>query len=116
MVNLEKILKEVIDDARQAGIPIASNIYEKIIIDYSATKTMGMCHMLFDRYEIHISQKVLGAKRHYIKNIIAHEVLHTCFMSMHHVYPWLEYSKIMNETYNYDIRVKYSWEDIELEG
>lgn len=114
MVNLEEILTEVMNDAKNAGIPIASNIYNKIIIDTSATKTMGMCHMLFDRYEIHISQKVLKAKRKHIKNIIAHEVLHTCFMSMHHFYPWLEYSRIMNETYNYDIRVKYSWADIEL--
>ena len=65
-----------------------------------------------EKYEIHLSEDVLKANESEIKSIIAHEILHTCFLSMEHNWLWQTYQKSMNSHYGYDIQVKYSWHKI----
>ena len=52
----------------------------------------------------------------YIKDVLAHEILHTCFLCKTHDYPWNHYAKIMNDKYGYNIKKLYhSWKEIGVE-
>lgn len=112
MIDLNKMLNDIIADALNVNIPISKYLIKKIYIDKEMNNHLAECHRFFDRCEIHLFYKTLQAKPEYIKSIIAHEILHTCFLCSDHGYPWSKYSQIMNETYGYNIKVKYSWEEI----
>ena len=53
-----------------------------------------------------MSSDTLRSTEKEIKNIIAHEVLHTCFLSMDHGYPWEMYKNWMNNKLGYNIDKK----------
>lgn len=113
-MSINDLLKNVIIDASRSGIPISDKIDSVIYVDENRYDRVAACYRYpFPlKYEIHLSRDTLRASRNEIKNIIAHEVLHTCFQSMDHGYPWQKYQKIMNDTLGYDIKVKYSWHKI----
>nr|DAV02886.1 MAG TPA: Protein of unknown function DUF45 [Bacteriophage sp.] len=111
-LNLNKILEEVIEDATKADIPISKKINRQIIIDYNIEQRAGICYRNLDTYEIHLSYKTTRGKEKSIKDVVAHEVMHTCFCCMDHNFFWKHYSQIMNEKYGYNIKIKYKWSDI----
>lgn len=114
MDYLNNLLNNVIEDAINVGIPISSKIIRTIFIDKKRYDRVGACYRYRfpERYEIHLSEDVLNANENEIKSIIAHEILHTCFLSMSHDGLWQKYQKIMNNHYEYDIKIKYSWNNI----
>ena len=114
MKYIDKLLLDVINDAHSIGIPISNNIVRTIYIDKKRYDRVASCYKyaLVDMYVIHISEDTLQANENEIKNIIAHEILHTCDASMDHGYLWKKYCKLMNNHYGYDIQIKYSWNKI----
>lgn len=114
MISLNNMLNEVINDAISIGFPVPKSLERKIYIDENRYDRVGACYRYTfpERYEIHVSKDVLRAKTREIKNIIAHEVLHTCFLSMDHGHIWSMYCDRMNKKFNYNIKVKYSWHQI----
>jgi uncharacterized protein YjaZ len=114
MVDLNKMLNEVINDAIRIGFPIANSLERYVYIDKQRYDRVGACYryMFPERYEIHLSEDVVRAKITDIKNIIAHEVLHSCFLSMDHGYVWSMYKDRMNTQCKYNIQIKYSWHEI----
>lgn len=112
MLDLNKMLKNVINDAVNAGIPISENIKEEVLIDYNIETRVGACYREWNTYEIHLSYETTKGKESGIQNVLAHEVIHTCFACMPHNLLWEYYSKIMNEKYGYNIKIKYKWSDI----
>lgn len=114
MVNLEDLLQDVIIDATSIGFPICKNINKTIIIDKQRYDRVGACYRYKfpERYEIHLSEDVMKAKISVIKSIIAHEVLHTHFLTMDHNCFWEMYQQCMNEQYGYNIQTKYSWSGV----
>lgn len=114
MINLEKLLEDVINDAKRIGIPISDKIEPSIYIDKKRYDRVAACYKYpFPlKYEIHLSVDTLRADECEIKNIIAHEILHTCFLSMDHDIPWKTYCCLMNDKLGYNIKTKYSWHKI----
>ena len=114
MMDLDKLLKCVINDANSIGIPVSDKIDRTIYIDPKRYDRVAACYKYPypKKYEIHLSQDTLRANEKDIKDIIAHEVLHTCFLSMDHDFPWNIYKKSMNERLGYNIQTKYSWHNI----
>lgn len=114
MTNLDNMLEDVIKDAKSVGIPISDKIEPKVCIDKKRYDRVAACYKYpFPiKYEIHLSSDTLRATEMEIKNIVAHEVLHTCFLSMGHDIPWRIYQKTMNEQLGYNIQAKYSWHKI----
>ncbi len=107
------MLREVMNDAKNADIPIDETIDEKVYVDTGVTDRAGFCNWCFTKYEIHITDKIVNSEEKYIKDVLAHEILHTCFLGKTHDYPWLLYANIMNEKYGYHIKEKYnSWKEI----
>lgn len=111
MVNLEQMLDDVINDAISIKIPISNKIERKIYIDKNQYDRVGACYRYWlpEKYEIHLSEDTMRVPKKEIKNIIAHEVLHTCFLTMEHNFIWEKYKCLMNNQLGYNIQVKYSW-------
>lgn len=114
MTNLNNLLENIISDAVSIGFPVPSNLARDIIIDKQRYDRVGACYRYKfpERYEIHLSEATQRAKINEIKNIIAHEVLHTNFMTMEHNCFWKMYQQRMNDKLGYNIQVKYSWHKI----
>ena len=83
-MNLIEILEEVIEDATKADIPISKKINRQIVIDYNIEQRAGICYRLLDTYEIHLSYKTTRGIEISIKDVVAHEVMHTCYCCMDH--------------------------------
>jgi hypothetical protein len=114
MINLNDMLNEVIDDAIKIGFPVPETLERKIYLDKERYDRVGACYRYPcpEKYEIHLSEAVVRARIREIKNIIAHEVLHSNILSMDHGFIWSTYCNRMNTTLKYDIKIKYSWKQI----
>lgn len=110
--NINKLLNDVINDAINLGIPISQKIERKVYIDEKRYDRLGACYKYYfpPIYQIHLSQDVLKANENKIKNIIAHEVLHT--ISMEHDTRWKYYKIKMNNKLGYNIETQGSWQEI----
>ena len=114
MTYVNKLLNNVIIDALSIGIPISTKIINTIYIDEERYDRVAACYKYKfpERYEIHLSPDVLRASEYEIKNIIAHEILHTCIECMPHEGIWELYQRRMNRRLGYNIQVEYSWREI----
>ena len=114
MININDLLIDVINDAIKIGFPISDNLERKIYFDKDRFDRVGACYRYPypEKYEIHLSDYAKNAKINEIKNIIAHEVLHSSIFSMDHNYIWTLYKNMMNNKFGYNIKVKYSWKQI----
>ena len=114
MVYVNELLNNVIADALSINIPISTKIVSTVFIDEERYDRVAACYKYKfpERYEIHLSSDVLRASEYDIKNIIAHEILHTCYASMQHEGAWELYQTKMNQRLGYDIQLKYSWRKI----
>ena len=100
--EINNLLEECKNDLLGLKIPISNNIKEDVIIT-NAKKTFGNClcetHKKKDIYKkiysIKISKYVLNAKK--IKEIIYHELIHSCEECMNHGKLWQKYANIVNE-------------------
>ena len=108
-----KMLKEVIYEAKKINIPISNYIFNDVCIDYFTDSRIGYCECLCNgAYIIHISYKLLDGDNQCIKNVLAHEILHTCILCKNHLVIWKYYANIMSHTYGYNIKETMSWEDL----
>ena len=114
MVDLDKILKEVISDAAKIGFPVSNNLERKIYLDTKIYDRVGACYRypFPEKYEIHLSKPILHAQIEEIKNIVAHEVLHASLFTMDHGFIWSMYKNRMNTKMKYNIKIKYSWHEV----
>lgn len=112
--NLNHIMNDVINDAISVGFPVSIHLDRHIHIDKNTYDRVGACYRYRfpERYEIHLSEATLRARCTEIKNIIAHEVLHTHFLTMEHNLMWQMYCDLMKDKFGYNIQVKYSWHNI----
>lgn len=102
MNNTNKLLQEVIAEAKAARIPIAENIMPRVKIN-SRAKRFGQCKNIGGRFEIEVTKRLLFAEENVCKEVLAHEILHTCKGCMNHGNSWKRYAGIMNNTYGYNI-------------
>lgn len=113
--DLNIILKEVTEEARELGIPVPFNIYPQISINGRPRKRYGCCRRDGGQFVIEISQFVLQCEADKVRQVVAHEVLHTCSGCYDHGAVWKKYADMMNEAYGYNIRRTTSREEMGLE-
>lgn len=112
--HLDCILKEVIEEARELEIPVPDNISEEIIINSRPKKRFGCCRRAEGKFKIEVSKFALNCDESKIRQIIAHEVLHTCDGCYEHGNLWKKYAAKMNDTYGYNIKRVSSFEEMGL--
>ncbi len=109
--NLNTILKQVIKETQELKIPVSNNISEEVIINSRPKKRFGCCRKRENKFIIEISEFVLNCDEKIIRQILAHEILHTCRDCYDHGVVWKKYADMMNKAYGYNIKRTFSFED-----
>ena len=117
--QIEAYMKEVILQCNAAGIPISRSIHSEIQINKRAKSRFAACRkekgLSGIRFTIEVGEAILQLEDVWnIKNILAHELLHTCPGCYNHGAKWKAYASIMNQTYGYDIRTTSTYERLGL--
>lgn len=125
--ELNELLNEVICQAKALGIPVSLYINEKLIVNQRAKSRFGACKKIQNstlknqtskrensQYKIEISKALIDGPKKFIKEVLAHEILHTTPGGYNHTGNWKRYAKLMNESYGYHIRRTNSPESLGL--
>ena len=99
----DKLLQEVINEAKQINIPISSNIDSNVLINTRAKGRFGQCKRRNGKFIIELSIVFEQAEDCMAKQTLAHEVLHTCKDCFNHQTLWKSYASKMNRAYGYNI-------------
>lgn len=105
--KLNKCLNECLKEVDSVGIPHGK--ITKIVPNYRAKSYYGMCVQNDEKqntYTIVVTQMIYRktTPKKSLKQVVIHEILHTCPDCMNHGEKWKKYARIMNETYGYDIK------------
>ena len=105
--EINQLLKDVIREAEAVRIPLGK-IKRNVRVNARAKRRFGCCRSVQNafgvrQFEIELSQKVLACEDKKIKEILAHELLHTCSGCQNHGKKWKIYATTMNHAYGYAI-------------
>lgn len=125
---LQYLLKEVIEEAKAVGIPISSRILPQVKINRRAKGRFGGCGKerkgLINVFRIEISGSLLDEAENddysddrvfKIRQILAHEILHTCRGCSNHGERWKSYAEKMNYMYGYNIKRLTTYEEMGMD-
>lgn len=102
---LNKILDETVKKARELNIPVSDRIIPNVYINGRRKTILGTCERQKNgQYKIVISAFVLDGGEYEIRNVIAHEVLHTCRNCSNHGYFWKIYAKRLGQAIGQEIK------------
>lgn len=106
--RLDELLKEVIIEVKSIGIPISDNIDKSVLINKRAKSRFGACKIENvnnkKHFKIEIRSALYICEDFKLKEVLAHEVLHTCRGCANHGETWKRYAKLMNDQYGYNIK------------
>lgn len=118
--KIEDLLQEVIKEARKLGVPISENIDAEISINHRAKSRFACCRqtklIVGYSYTIEVSDLLFQCRERDIREILAHEVLHTCKGCQNHGVRWKAYAEKMNKRYGYHIKRTATYEELGLAG
>ena len=103
MNDCDELLAQVMEQARQLGIPFSSKIEPGVRLNTRAVARFGCCKLQRGRYYIEVGQAVAQGPEKSCREVLAHELLHTCPGCRNHGRQWREYAERMNEAYGYEI-------------
>jgi predicted SprT family Zn-dependent metalloprotease len=104
MNDPDRLLQQVIAEARAIRIPVSRAICPTVRINTRATTRFGRCIREGWGWVIELSDRMLDAPERSCRQTLAHEILHTCRGCANHQAAWKEYARRMSEAYGYDIR------------
>lgn len=109
--RVNHLLLEVIDQAEKSNIPISKNINLNVKINKRAKTRFGACRKNIvnnqEHFQIEVGSALSICDNNVIKEVLAHEILHTCYNCQNHGSMWKKYAEQMNKAYGYNIsRVK----------
>ncbi len=118
--QVEICLSQVIRECVKSRIPISSKINQEVVINKRAKKRFAACKKepFGSPYEfkIEVGEMLLETDPTIVKNILAHEVIHTCPGCYNHGKLWKQYAAIMNQLYGYHITTTATYEQIGLKA
>lgn len=103
MNDCDGLLKEVIAQALALGLPVSESVDPHVEINNRAVARFGCCKWVRGRQIIEVAGRVARGPEKSCREILAHEVLHTCRGCRNHGKRWKEYARRMNEAYGYHI-------------
>lgn len=114
--DIEICMDEVIRQCTNLKIPISPFIDPNIIINKRARSRFAACRKKGDSlYIIEVGEALMKADEYSVKNILAHEILHTCYDCYNHGKRWKFYANKMNQAYGYHITTTTTYEALGLE-
>lgn len=116
-LRLEKLMKEAMKELHNIDIYPAENIIG-IKSNRRAKRRLGCCKKIMINgkigYEIEISTMLENEDDKRIKEIIHHELLHTCKGCLNHGQKWKALAAEVNKAYGYNITTTARSEEINL--
>lgn len=104
-LELDKILAETIETACSIGIPVSKRIIPHVYINKRRKTILGTCEKQKNgEYKIVVSAFVLDGGEAAVRNVIAHEVLHTCKNCANHGDIWKGYAKRLGKAIGQEIK------------
>lgn len=110
------LLQTVIDEAKAVGIPVSDKISPQIITNSRAKTRFGSCKKLGDMFIIELSSLLLRAPEFSCRQILAHEILHTCNGCRNHGARWRSYARRIGNACGYNIARVDSHENLGIEN
>lgn len=110
--ELNRLLAAVTAEAKQAGIPVSSRVCPTVTVNRRARTRFGCCRRMGDGFTVEIAAALLEADEAAIRQVLAHEILHTCPGCSNHGDRWKSYAARMNRLYGYRIRRADTHEDL----
>ena len=102
--QLDAILKRTVKLARSLNIPVSDRIIPHVFINSRRRTILGTCEkQKSGEYKIVLSEFVLSDEAG-VKNVIAHEVLHTCDGCSNHGSLWSAYAKLLGNATGQQIK------------
>lgn len=117
--ELKDLVSQVAGELKKIGVPISDNI-EKVVINNRAKKRLGCCKRRKNTlgktfYTIEISKYALNCEEKNLRNIIAHELIHTCRGCFNHGKKWKKLAGAAELKANYHITRTVDYKDLGLE-
>lgn len=103
MNDCDALLREVLAQAGALGIPVSREVEPHVQVNRRAAMRFGCCRYERGRQVIEVAFRVAQGPEWSCREILAHEVLHTCWGCRNHGKRWREYARRMNEAYGYHI-------------
>ena len=104
--RLDTLMAEAVEELRQIGIFPSEHILS-ITENSRARKKLGCCKMYrkdgYIAYKLEISTQLSGEDDRTVKEVILHELLHTCPGCQNHGEKWKQLSQRVNREYGYAI-------------
>lgn len=132
--ELKALLQEVLSQCKKENIQISDYILPDIVINSRAKSRFGACrkipmnklqsidlkHIIINKkvncfFQIELCEAMMNANEQEIKNVIAHEVLHTCPGCYNHGKLWKTYASKLNNIYGYNITSTTTYEKIGIQ-
>jgi len=105
MQDLDILMQQVAEEARGLGIPVSRAISPTVRVNGRATSRLGCCRCLPDgSFEIELSKRALEGDENTLRQLLAHELLHTCPGCQNHGAMWKKYAAIMEKAMGYTIK------------
>lgn len=102
--ELDELLSEVTAQAKALGIPVSGRILPKVAVNNRAKSRFGCCKRLPNGdVVIELSGHTILAEKKKIMQVLAHEILHSCYGCLNHGKRWKSYAERMNKAFGYQI-------------
>ena len=114
--GINRLLAQTIARARAVGIPVSDRICPQVRLNRRARTRFGCCIRRGGTYIIELSARLAkDGSEDAILQVLAHEVLHTCYGCSNHGKRWKSYAQRMNAAYGCNIGRTDSFEDLGIE-
>ena len=114
--EIDKLLARAAAQARAVKIPVSDRICPQVRLNRRARTRFGCCVRKGGAYIIELSARLAGeGSEAAILQVLAHEVLHTCYGCSNHGKRWKSYAAKMNAAYGYSISRTDRFEDLGME-
>ena len=114
-MDVNELLRQVIAEAKALKIPVSDNISPHVVINRRAKTRFGCCKKTAAGFLIELCERVTEAGEAACKEVLAHEILHSCYGCMSHGVRWKSYAAKMNAAYGYDISRTSKSEELGVE-
>ena len=104
MTRVYELFYEVKNELKDL-VPYSKNLSPSLG-ELKTKKTLGRCYSMYGMFRISLSKYLLECSEQLIKNVIAHEIIHTVNGCFNHGYNFQYYANLVNYKLGYKIEVR----------
>lgn len=104
MTRVYELFHEVQNELKDL-VPYSKNISSSLG-ELKTKKTLGRCYSMYGMFRISLSKYLLECSEQLIKNVIAHEIIHTVPYCFNHGRNFQHYANLVNYKLGYKIEIR----------